>query len=247
MITGYLDTRTHKVRGIYKRSALDRSAQTYWRKVRALWSIAERDSLRVYAVELTLSEANAYLHDNKAVSAFCEDLRAKVGSLEYVWVVAIQEERLRKYGEIVLHWHLFIASPHSLSRDEIRTLWGRGFVRLKRLHSNAEFRGKAGYVYGDFKRDIRVHFPRLRRCDSSKMEHFAFKEWEREYVEEARSRFPELVGLRLRRHRGRVSFLRPDGSEAAGQYSPYRPVALKIISHAKSGDSLQLDTGGYRP
>jgi len=70
-----------------------------------------------------------------------EYLEARDGACEplrWLAVPEIQEQRARKYGERVVHWHLIVFGlPYVAKEPDLRSLWGHGIVGIEEIESTA--------------------------------------------------------------------------------------------------------------
>jgi len=67
-------------------------------------------------------------------------MRKWYGDIVYIWTVELQEERLEKYGEAVLHWHFVIGFDWGINfgRDDVLRMqryWKYGFCDVRPIHN----------------------------------------------------------------------------------------------------------------
>jgi hypothetical protein len=62
----------------------------------------------LYVKHISLDQAKESYHP-KILNNFICSLKRAFPVVDYVWTVEVQEERYKKYGEIVLHWHILVA------------------------------------------------------------------------------------------------------------------------------------------
>ncbi len=78
----------------------------------------------------------------KHINNFMSAMRKRYGPLLYVWTVEVQEERLEKYGDAVLHWHLIIGFDtdieDSFDREDIRKI--QSFWKFGDMRNSVEIR-----------------------------------------------------------------------------------------------------------
>ena len=67
----------------------------------------------------------------KHINNFMNQMRRRYGKIAYIWTVEIQEKRLQKYKEAVLHWHLIVGFKMFTDIDDqeikkIQSFWKYG-------------------------------------------------------------------------------------------------------------------------
>ena len=75
----------------------------------------------------------------RIINDFMNRLRKRFKKIGYFWSIEIQEERLQKYGDAVLHWHIIVAFQYGtdFGIDEIEychNAWKYGTFHVSSVH-----------------------------------------------------------------------------------------------------------------
>jgi hypothetical protein len=91
---------------------------------------------RPFYKHITLTLAKPLANHSNVLNGFFNKMRRDFGKIVYVWTSEIQEERLEKYGDAVLHWHVMVCFTEYVLFDgekikKIVAYWPYGIVQVR--------------------------------------------------------------------------------------------------------------------
>lgn len=138
--------------------------------------------LGCYRVKMiTLTQA-VESYQPKHINNFLNCVRRRHGAVVYVWTNEIQEERFKKYGERVLHWHILVAFDWEtdIDVDEIKRLqryWKHGTLKVTSA-SYERTKYLLKYITKSLGTVLEYQY-KIRRIGSSKIEGWLKQSWKR--------------------------------------------------------------------
>jgi hypothetical protein len=119
-------------------------------------------------------------HENyrpKILNNFFANMRKYYGESVYIWTVEVQEKRLEKYGEHVLHWHIIYAFNYDVEfgRDDIfriQRYWKHGNVDIRPVRKPS-----MQYLMKYLTKTLEESFSNVRRIGSSRIEGYWRQGW----------------------------------------------------------------------
>lgn len=112
------------------------------------------------------------------LNSFFVKLRRYYGDVVYIWTAEIQEKRLEKYGDSVLHWHVMVGFDYDVDfgRDDIKRLqlyWKYGNLDCKPVR-----RAGMAYLMKYISKSLNLGFDaKIRRIGSSMIVGFLRMSW----------------------------------------------------------------------
>jgi hypothetical protein len=130
-------------------------------------------------ITLTQKEEN---YKPNHLNAFFVKMRRYYGDLVYMWTVEVQEERLEKTGEAVLHWHIMIGFDPGMWKGKedvfrIQQYWKYGNVDIKPVK-----KANTAYLLKYVTKALNVRseeFYQVRRIGSSRIAGWLKQSWQK--------------------------------------------------------------------
>lgn len=130
-----------------------------------------RFGTHTFLKHITLTQKEESYHP-RILDNFFSAVRRRYGDVIYIWTAEIQEERLEKYGEKVLHWHVLIAFDNDIrfGREDVfklQSYWKYGNLDVRPVRHPS-----VGYLMKYITKALGSGFGKVRRIGSSIIESY---------------------------------------------------------------------------